>query len=485
MCVSPQSSITIFSSPISINDVNQIRNRLIEEYRQFPSNLKRDGTAEINIGSGEETRYILELLQNADDAQFPGEENQGAALKGQLTFVLSEKCLYCANTGYPLTINGLKALCDSFLSTKTRSKPTIGFKGIGYKSVLGITEAPSIFWHDGCVTFSTTDSWGVFSKILPNIKPEQIPILRYPIHIDLERELDEDSTLRKLWKTHTTVFRFPFRENINPKEVCERLQEITSSTLLFTHHLCKVAIEAIDLPFDLHSFEILRKKTDEMEQAEVITNGAKTSWLVVRKLCSVVDSKRKSFPRDTQDVESVEIAAAMEIDDKSQMIKPFNVNGQFPRLHVFFPTDQIVPFRILLHGNFRTNIDRRTITDDLFNSFIISQLSVFVANDIVSTISRRISNPAELLNFFEQPSLDNWFQRTLSDKVIELLRKKSIILGDATLGLLAPAETMCAPLCIDGKRFRELLPGFEFLVNSKWKKCVPKKLRKIRKEEMF
>jgi len=479
--MSSQPDLPVLPSPISSNNINQIRERLVQEYRQFPSNLKRDGTAEMNISSGEETRYILELLQNADDAQFPSEGSSDPSLEGKLTFVITANCLYCANTGYPITVDGLKALCDSFLSTKTRSKPTIGFKGIGYKSVLGITESPSIFWHNGCVGFSKEDAWKIFVKVVPNVTKEQIPILRYPIDLSLDTELIEDSILKELWKTHTTVFRFPFRKGIKTEEVWARLQEVTPSTLLFTHHLAKVEIKALDLPYSSVSFDIIRKHSTsfaEMEHTVITTEGIKSSWLVAREMCTVPDSERPLFPRDAQDVRAVEVAVALEVNESTQRVKPYNLGGQFPKLHVFFPTDQIVPFRILLHGNFRTNIDRRTVTDDLFNRFIISKAASLIATKVIDIVKNRIKGASDLIDFFEQPSLDNWFQKTLSEEVIALIKTKPIIQGDATLGWLTPAEVLHMPSCIDGTRFRKLVPGFEFKVKSNWKKTCTEEAEK-------
>ena len=77
-------------------------------------------------------RELLELLQNADDA---GAEQKRA---NSVYIELEDEALYIANTGQPFSPAGVKSLMVSNNSPKQLSRTrVIGYKGLGFRSVLG------------------------------------------------------------------------------------------------------------------------------------------------------------------------------------------------------------------------------------------------------------------------------------------------------------------------------------------------------------
>ena len=88
------------------------------------------------------THYILELLQNAEDAcRESGKEN------GEFKINVSTKRIKITHNGKPFTNEDLKCLCN-VKSNKKPEKGTIGYLGIGFKSVFKITDAPEIYSGD-------------------------------------------------------------------------------------------------------------------------------------------------------------------------------------------------------------------------------------------------------------------------------------------------------------------------------------------------
>ncbi len=132
-------------------EIRQIQDEVVREYDDYPRRVIEDARGENNLSESEQGRFILELMQNADDAQTLESGDNEAVRIGNtsLTFHITERYLYCANGGYPITREGLEAICRAFLSPKRKNTPVIGFKGVGFKSILSITNNPQIFWQGG------------------------------------------------------------------------------------------------------------------------------------------------------------------------------------------------------------------------------------------------------------------------------------------------------------------------------------------------
>src|SRR4051812_21903889 len=82
-------------------------------------------------------RYFFELIQNIRDA------NKQIGTSGVIYIEIYEKELIISNSGAPFTEAGIKSITNIGISTK-QSHQFIGHKGIGFKSVLEITDSPKI-----------------------------------------------------------------------------------------------------------------------------------------------------------------------------------------------------------------------------------------------------------------------------------------------------------------------------------------------------
>ncbi|OEJ58760.1 hypothetical protein BGM19_12905 [Streptomyces agglomeratus] len=112
-----------------------------QDGRQSARELK--AIAETIIAPEYQGRVLIELLQNAHDA------HPARTLDGRIEILLDEDegehgTLYVANGGRPLGTRDFTALCSIGLSGK-RPDEGIGHKGVGFKSVLQLTEAPELY----------------------------------------------------------------------------------------------------------------------------------------------------------------------------------------------------------------------------------------------------------------------------------------------------------------------------------------------------
>src|SRR4051794_33987836 len=93
-------------------------------------------------------RYPFELLQNANDAAADAER------PGRVRFVLTDTAVIAADNGAGFGEEQIRAICGLGRSSKDPRK-SVGYKGLGFKSVGEITDRPQVI-SDG-VAFGFDD----------------------------------------------------------------------------------------------------------------------------------------------------------------------------------------------------------------------------------------------------------------------------------------------------------------------------------------
>lgn len=83
-------------------------------------------------------RFIYELLQNADDAQY------GEGVVPTLTFRISSDGLTVESNEEGFTVLNVRAICSTGESSKINESDSTGEKGFGFKSVFGIADKVNI-----------------------------------------------------------------------------------------------------------------------------------------------------------------------------------------------------------------------------------------------------------------------------------------------------------------------------------------------------
>ncbi len=164
-------------------------------------------------------RYLFELLQNANDAILDWYEksnlsvhNKQGSPRKRVRIQLTSHSLLIGNEGLPFSENNIRALCRLHISTKTASKQ-IGHKGIGFKSVLEVTDCPEIYSDHFGFGFNR-DEFAVKVKGVINSTSQklQLPILRAPFVRRLSRLSPEERKAVEHFfdQDFVTVIRLPF-----------------------------------------------------------------------------------------------------------------------------------------------------------------------------------------------------------------------------------------------------------------------------------
>jgi hypothetical protein len=129
-----------------------LRDSVLAAWRDSPTRFREDANAEEDLRlGGYRDRMLVELAQNAADAAV------SAGVAGRLRLTVAGRELRVANTGAPLTKDGVAALASLRASAK-RSGEQVGQFGVGFAAVLAVTEEPRVVSSTGGVRFSATST---------------------------------------------------------------------------------------------------------------------------------------------------------------------------------------------------------------------------------------------------------------------------------------------------------------------------------------
>ena len=241
--------------------------RTLEAYRSQPNLVAEHANHEEDTArGGYARRQLFELLQNGADA-LAGSEG------GRIWIGMSYDHLYCADEGQPIDQDGVTALMFSHLSPK-RGTDEIGRFGLGFKSVLGVTDRPEFFSRSGSFRFDREKAASLVKDIAPDA--ERYPVLRLPEAADIHSESETDPVLRNLMGWASNIVRLPLKKGAY-NVLYKQIEDFPPEFLLFVEHVSRLKIQVrreIDRTFRL---------TRQEGSLYTLYNGDdKTRWMVVK-----------------------------------------------------------------------------------------------------------------------------------------------------------------------------------------------------------
>ncbi|XP_029119151.1 protein NO VEIN isoform X2 [Elaeis guineensis] len=213
----------------------------------------------------QDSHFLLELVQNADDNSYPDN------VQPTLVFILKSTEIIVLNNEKGFSEQNIRALCDVGNSTKKGSSAGyIGQKGIGFKSVFRVTDAPEIHSNGFHVKFDISE--GEIGFVCPTIIPP------YDIN-HIERQLlCDDQTDTTSWNTCIVLpFNSKLKQGMGINSVISMFSELHPSLLLFLHRIqCIKFKNMLD-----DKLVVLRRETLGDGMVMVSHGKEKMSWLVV------------------------------------------------------------------------------------------------------------------------------------------------------------------------------------------------------------
>ena len=244
--------------------LNLANSQALASYTAQPTLIVEQARQEIAAAEGAYgRRQLYELIQNSVDALKGTQE-------GRIHVLLTESALYCANSGRALTVGDLRAILQAFLSQKIGDE--IGRYGLGFKSVLGVTDSPEFFSE--LVSFRFDPNWSAelicehtgYVGITPRLR------LARPIEIKDARVRDE--TLDLLFEWASAVFKLPFRDS-HHAWLNYDLRNFPAEFLLFCPHVKELCLEDISNQAETEVRVVKREGTDPIK---VLVNGRGSEW---------------------------------------------------------------------------------------------------------------------------------------------------------------------------------------------------------------
>jgi len=351
--------IDLFTKQIDSDLPKAIREKEIETYLWDKNRLFDDYNQEREVSFDYGGRFLWELLQNADDAMCP---------------------------------------------VDTPPSDLIGIKGLGFKSVLEITDTPTIYSDPFHFYFSANDS----HRLLQERGITEPPPLTFRIPHDNPNIED----IIDLVDEYPTIISLPFKDEAAKKKVERELKNLSVFFLLLSQHVERVEVVWPD--GQNRQWRIDRDNDGELKDGdihvEVIEDGLVKDTQRFRRWANIWS------PEGVGKRHSVACCLPLSSTGEVQAW-----DETFP-LYSFFPTEEFLPFRALFHASFDLVQSRKHVRDP-DNEDILDQLEMLLGR-ILTDVPAEISLKAFLPK--DEPN-EETLAYILWDRFESVLRQKEFV----------------------------------------------------------
>ncbi|MFE6025828.1 sacsin N-terminal ATP-binding-like domain-containing protein [Streptomyces niveus] len=367
--------------------------------------------AETIISPEYEGRVLIELLQNAHDA------HPARSTDGRIEFMLDEDegehgTLYVANSGRPFGGKDFKALCSIALSSK-RADTGIGHKGVGFKSVLHLCDAPEVYSVaregvrvlDGFTfRFARLDDYDALAREVSPERPgfaaylrENLLTLKVPVFVEDVPEAAQRFARRGF----VTVVRLPLKSADARSAAEAQLRELMDDEApfeLFLDRLERVGLiwrsagKTQRRTYDRQVEELHNSRDLKVQQ---VTLRRRLRLIVVsgkadagRAREAIATSVEKGVMRRDWTVweKKAEVRVAIPVED------PLSVG----RLYTFLPMGEQIPAPVpaYVHAPFFAEMNRRSFNESVpWNDLLLDTVAELCARAVLATTDGRAPIP--------------------------------------------------------------------------------------------
>ncbi len=335
--------------------ITAFRDKQLDIYRCDTSRLLRDKNSASSVQHDHAHRWVLELLQNAEDAKAT-----------KVVVKVGNGGIYVADNGEGINEAAVEALSGTHLSHKPVG--TIGRKGLGFIAVYNVARSPVVYSgsEDG-IRFHEGEAKRLLER--EGIDCERPPYEWLPFWCSRTRDAARDRELASLKSFHTVV-KLEDVDQQKSDQVVTDLWNLPNTVLLTFKNLQSISVEEVDRKFEVSK----NAKADLVHIRDGRTELA-TCWKIRTKVLSVPPDILDSIedPDERARAREVSVTAALRWADGV----PEPTDEATP-LHVFYPTGHTCPLPMVLHAEFAVSSDRsKIIAPDAsqLNDWLYSQLA--------------------------------------------------------------------------------------------------------------
>lgn len=367
--------------------VREQSRRCLAAYREDPLRVEADSAIEVGIAEGGYGRkQVYELIQNGADALL------GAP--GRIEVVLTTEALYVANEGAPVTEAGVDALMASHLSRKRSGE--IGRFGLGFKSVVALSDSPQVFSRSGSFGFDREAAEKQIRRVVPGAT--RFPVLRLAEPLDPDAHAAEDRVLASMMSWAATVIRLPLKDGHDA--VSEDLAGFPAEFVLFSPHVTRLRIHSVSeaTPREI----VLGTSGSDL----VLTDrGRTTHWQVFQtKHVPSAEAAKDAGELVHRPVVTVHWAVPVQVRNRP---------GQF---WAFFPTESRTTLSGIVNAPWKLSDDRRNLLEGRFNKEILTEVLPELIAKALPALAQR-EDPASVLDLLPARGRES---RSWADEIINV-----------------------------------------------------------------
>lgn len=359
--------------------ITQLHNQFLYEAKQSPILLSDLGNLEKYISESYSERSLIELIQNADDAN---------ATKFYIS-IISDNAVLVANNGDYFSEEDVIALCRSGSSTKKRKSNTIGYRGIGFKSVVNYTNNVHVYSGEMKFTFSKD----LTKKDLPEV--DNVPLVRIPHKFAGEKYINQIQEV--INQGYTTVFIFETKLN----SLIDEIDSFDETCLLFLRNLELFTSKTTHI----NKIYAKRIKKNSIEQISIVNKNTATDWIILT---------------DTQNDERINLAFLLKNNVAQKL------NREQAVIHSFMPTKNKFCIPCKVNGDFSTDPSRTKIVIDNESIVVMNNIANFFSK-IISNIVKNNKDPRKLISVISSIFIDPLSQfkaKDINEQFINQLKLK-------------------------------------------------------------
>lgn len=297
-----------------------------------------------NEVTGAQHTYIYELLQNANDYPYKNE-------KVEVKFILTDHYLFFLHTGDYFNLRNIVGISSINQGEKAKNTETIGYKGIGFKTVFVNNEYVYLRSGDWSLRFDRAYSE---EKLYGDCPWALMPI---PTPT---KELDHEIVSTLSAAGDNMRVQFALRHKSNARNNLEQLDKVfgDNQILLFIPHVNKV-----DVIVDGKKRHVVEKD----ENKWVVSHCSYPVPPDLKKWVEVSINSGEKVPEKFKDISHVRISFAVERENN--VLKPV----ENARVYNYLPTELRLGFKFLINADFIPNGSRSGLHDVKWNDCIMEQ----------------------------------------------------------------------------------------------------------------
>ena len=458
----------------STGAVDEIVEQNLRVYEASSSRLQEDVSQEAQVASDYRGRLVYELLQNSDDAMA-----DAPTTDDRVSILVTDSELWIANTGRDLTAADVHGLCGLGASSKIdhsgARRASIGHKGLGFKSVLEITDKPRVYSHSHRFALGVDHARGPVESLWRKLgRPlsGSLPAMRFPAAID---------TVDEQWNEYAragfnVAFCFPFRDSLDKddrRRIADLLLELPLTTVVFLKHLERIDIRVAQRDrSEARTWRVTREHQAPGTEGWLPSSGLQASgayrisvsgddqamaFLVAHDADVAIDGNRTGLSGPAwEGVELTEISVATPEPGGPSLPSVWR------NFHVFLPTAEACPYPILINGAFSTDLSRQQVrvseTQGDYNAHLVRQAARLVCEELAPLLG--VAGHGAVLNALERDPAraDGAAAALLHQAIVEELADVPILPAeDGPTLTLRQAVLPPGILDAEGSRFREVL----------------------------